>query len=294
MRYLLFASMAIMFMASCVFAGNYPAEAYGEVAEAISLWHVFVRTPALAAIKNRYQISDDDFSSILVSLAEKLKNSEQTEVRGFALGALIDFGTTNALEYLRNEALHGPSQSNGLEIYGIITGFDSRCYDLAREVFSSTDPDVTFRKGIFCDTLYGVICSDGEYDGRKLSPNARDLAMEYLYVSASETNSISIYIDNFLVKYDTTYPKSQKRKRNIENLATAFPTNTYHYNYFQAELAKIIKAEQEAERKTAAEAIGETEPQAESNLWLYSLVALAASLALAAFLALCKKQKRSS
>ena len=94
-----------------------------EIREEMTALHDEVRTPGLAAIRRNHNLSDDEFSARLVKLATVTTNGEEAWLRMFTVAAIGNFGTSNALEFLENEALRGGDISGGVDGFGKITKF---------------------------------------------------------------------------------------------------------------------------------------------------------------------------
>lgn len=282
MKRLLLTCLAGLLAANPAFGDNArEQEARAEIAKAVRLAYLDIKTATLDAIKTNYNLSDDEFSELIVLVAEDFKTGKFAFYRPDALGALEYFGTTNALEYLRNEALQGPLHFDGAKFHAMISGFDRNSFELARQVYSGEDSETTSKNRYFCDILRDVIESNGEYRGRKLAEDAKELALEYIRDSAAKDKERPRYFDTLLLKIDPDYPNSELRRQRVTYNVKILPTIHYSFAYFQAELAKIKKADEEAERKTAAAAaIAETELLEGPDIWLYSLITLATATVL--------------
>lgn len=144
------ACLTICFSTAVAVAENYTEnQVWSEIVTTLRLEHFDDRTNCLASIKRYYSITDNAFSELLVRAAEEFKTGNNSDIRGFAFGSLRYFATTNAIDYAKNEAIHGPSSLNGMKLYGLLTGFDNRCFELAKSVFSSEDPEILLRNRFF-------------------------------------------------------------------------------------------------------------------------------------------------
>ena len=106
-----FALFATLVMAAIAVKADWPMDGRDEIDSAIlktlTLRHGEDIVPSLSALKRDFNISDDAFSTRLVLLATEMTNGPTASFRSAAISILGYFGTTNALEFLEDEALGG-------------------------------------------------------------------------------------------------------------------------------------------------------------------------------------------
>ena len=199
-----------------------------------------VRNSALAGYKRRFDLSDDEFSDRLVKMATVTTNGHNAWLRGFTICAICDFGTTNALDFLENEAIHG-SSSAGIKGYGIITDFDDRFFSLAERILADKSIENAGRR----DSTYRVfksLISYSQMRGKEIKMNTRTMAREALFRHSISDSYHRVLIDMILGKHDfeeVSYKNSSARLR-IARIACDDPDSSdYARGYFGGVLEQM-------------------------------------------------------
>lgn len=172
-------------------------------------------------------------------------------LRDFTISSLEYLGTSNALEYLENETLTGLNSVAAMSSYAIITGFDSRCFNLFNQVLSGNGQFTASKSGYIYNFLGAVLNSTDEYGGCKISSDIHSRILEYLHKSAEIPQSDSKLIDEILLECDSAYANSDKRKINIHRIHESLPTDSVDYSYFKSEQAKLAAPENSEHISTA-------------------------------------------
>jgi hypothetical protein len=165
----------------------------------MSILNADVRKDALKGFQRRFNLTDDEFSERLVRLATVTTNGEDATLRMFIVAAVGDFGTTNALDFLENEVLHGRDPAGGIDGYGAITGFDDRFFALAEQIVVDKSVANSMRRKPVYVTFESLLCSD-VYRGRSITPAIRSKATEALKRHALTDTRNRVLIDLILTK----------------------------------------------------------------------------------------------
>lgn len=219
-------------------------EIYDSTAHTVAIRHEDIRIEGLSAIRKKYKLSEDEFSSLLTDIADDFKTNEYSHVRPFALAALMKFGTTNAIEYVKKEAINGPGFDTGLDCYGLISGFDDSYFELVEKVISDSKSPFSKNKWHIYSFMGVILTSSNEYYGRPISIETQKRFLEYLHRSAETESHCPKSLDVLLQKVDPNYARSIKRRMIISRLARLLPKSSPMYEYFKSELVKLEAAEQ--------------------------------------------------
>lgn len=212
-----------------------------ELFEIIAISDPDVRREQITAFCKYSGWTSDEFSEKLIEVAKEVKKDYSPGIYGYIMGAICRFGTSNALDYVRNEALHGPDHSGGLKAYALISGFDNEAFALADIVFSGQGRPYELRKLGFYIFLNGVLTSTDGYSGRRLSAEGRSKCLEYLYKSAETEICYPRTLDRVIKEGDSEYEKSDRRRKTVTALAETLSTNSHDFAYFREEYAKLLK-----------------------------------------------------
>ena len=199
-----------------------------------------VRYSALAGYKRRFDLTDDEFSDRLVKMATVTTNGSNAWLRGFTICAICDFGTTNALDFLENEAIQG-SSSAGIKGYGIITDFDDRFFALAEKILADKRMENSGRR----DSTYRVfksLISHGQMREKEIQLITRKRARETLLKHSLSDSYHRVLIDMILEKNDfeeIPYRNSPERLQ-IARIACDDPASSdYARGYFGGVLEQM-------------------------------------------------------
>ena len=213
-----------------------------EIREQMAALHDDVRTSGLAAIRRNHHLTDDEFSARLVRLATVTTNAEDNWLWGFTVAALLDFGTTNALEFLENEALRG-YHSGGIAGYGVITGFDDRFFALAERMLEDKSEGNWARRGPVYSVFESILCDDS-HQVHKVADSAKAKAREALRRHSVSDPHHRVLIDMILLECDhvnTPYRLSTERRRLSEIALADAGSSGYARGYFQHVLRELDK-----------------------------------------------------
>ena len=212
-----------------------------EIREEMTAWHDEVRTPGLAAIRRNHNLSDDEFSSRLVKLATVTTNGQDATLRMFTVAAIGDFGTTNALEFLENEALRGGDVAGGIRGFGAIVGFNDRFFNLAEQMLADKSVANSMRRKPVYNVFESILCSD-VYRGKTITPAIRGKATESLKRHALTDSRNRVRIDLILSKYGPEaqfYRHSPTRRRLAELAMADADSSDYERGYFSGVLEQM-------------------------------------------------------
>lgn len=214
-----------------------------------------VRYSALAGYKRRFDLTDDEFSDRLVKMATVTTNGNNAWLRGFTICAICDFGTTNALDFLENEAIHG-SSSAGIKGYGIITDFDDRFFALAEKILADKRLENSGRR----DSTYRVfksLISYSQMRGQEIQLITRKRAREALLRHSLSDSYHRVLIDMILEKNDfeeVPYKNSPKRIQIARIACDDTNSSDYTRGYFKNVLEQIGAAVAKTEEDSPPEA----------------------------------------
>lgn len=222
----------------------YPCAMHGqdeidaEIREEMTALHDEVRTPGLAAIRRNHNLSDDEFSARLVKLATITTNGQDATLRMFTVAAIGDFGTTNALDFLENEALRGGDISGGLDGFGMITKFDGRFFALAERMLSDKSRPNRYRRSAVYNVYRELLTSDKPF-WIPISKEVRDAAKASLLRAALVENAFPVSVDDILLRSVANY-KTDPQRRLIAQRITQMPeASDYVRNYFKNVLEQM-------------------------------------------------------
>ena len=223
--------------------------------------HYEVRKPGLAAIRSKYNLSDNDFSWRLVKLATISTNDTEAWLRGFSVAALSDFGTTNALYFLENEILRG--DVGALSGYGAITGYDDRFFALAERLTADLgQSNYRSRFTVYC--AMRPILKYELYCDRPVGLGAKERAKAFLVASARRDKTWTDFLDQILCSSSPEYSSSPTRKDIAYTLLTDSNAPSEASNYYRIEIAKL-------EGSTDAQKIGGDEQAKATSATEYGL-----------------------
>ena len=230
-------ALGMAFLA-CPCAMHGQDEIDAEIREEMTAWHDEVRTPGLAAIRRNHNLSDDDFSARLVKLATVATNGEDATLRMFTVAAIGDFGTTNALEFLENEALRGRDIAGGIDGYGAITDYDERFIGLARQMTEDKRMAAYRRRIVVYNAMRPVLNAD-IFRGRQIGNEAKGRVKDFLLIAAKTDPILTDYIDGILCKGINNYNDSEARREVILGMLDNPELVSSARDYYKAELDKI-------------------------------------------------------
>ena len=235
----------------------------GALRHDMSILDAEVRNSALAGYKLRFTLTDDEFSDQLVKLATVATNGEEATLRMFTVAALGDFGTTNALEFLGNEALRGGDVGGGIDGFGAIVGFDECFFALTEQMLADKNITTYRRRAPVYMTFESLLCSD-VYRGKPITPAIREKATESLKRHALTDAGNRLLIDSILSKYG---PEAQSYRYSLTRLHLAelaladADSSDYERGYFKNVLQQIgsatAKPEENCPPEAATREIGE-------------------------------------
>ena len=220
----------------CVMHGQDEIDA--EIREEMTALHDEVRTPGLAAIRRNHNLSDDDFSARLVKLATVTTNGEDATLRMFTVAAIGDFGTTNALEFLENEALRGRDIAGGIDGYGAITGYDERFISLARQMTEDKRMAVYRRRVVVYNAMRPVLNAD-IFRGRQIGDEAKRRVKGFLLLAAKTDPILTDYIDGILCERIDKYIGGEARREIIMEMLDNPELVPSARDYYKTELRKL-------------------------------------------------------
>ena len=304
----------LLLLCPCATLGQDAIDA--EIRDEMMALHPDVRMPGLAAIKRKYGLTDDDFSARLVKLATVTTNAEEAWLRMFTVAAIGDFGTTNALEFLENEALRGGDVGGGVDGFGAIVGFNGSFFTLAEQMLADKSVANSMRRKPVYMTFESLLCSD-VYRGRSITPAIRSKATEALKRHALTDTRNRVLIDLILTKNGPeaqSYRKSPTRRHLAELALADAGSSDYARGYFGGVLEqmereaaatnvvsiKTIKNEQEhkltsdLDSSAAQSANGEDAPttNGKARFWQIILFLLTILVAVLSFARL-RRQRRA-
>ena len=217
----------------------------------LSILHGDVRKDALIGFQKRFNLTDDELSERLVRLATVTTNGEDATLRMFIVASLSEFGTTNALEFLKNEAVRGGDVAGGVCGFGAIVGFDDSFFTLAEQMLADKSVANSMRRKPVYMTFESLLCSD-VYHGRSITPAIRGKATEALKRHALTDTRNRVLIDLILTKNGPEAQSYRKNltRRHLAELALADASSSdYARNYFGGVLEQM---EREAAATNAA------------------------------------------
>jgi hypothetical protein len=212
-----------------------------EIRDEMMALHPDVRKPGLEAIRRNHNLSDDEFSARLVKLATVTTNGEDATLRMFTVAAIKDFGTTNALEFLENEALRGRDIAGGIEGYGAITDYDERFISLARQMTEDKRMAVYRRRVVVYNAMRPVL-KDDIFRGRQISNEAKERVNDFLLLAAKTDPILTDYIDGILCEGIDSYNSSESRREIILGMLDNPELVPSARDYYKAELRKLDDA----------------------------------------------------
>ena len=227
-------------------ATAYPYAVHGqdqidaEIREEMTALHDEVRTPGLAAIRRNHNLSDDEFSSRLVKLALVTTNGEEATLRMFTVAALGDFGTTNALDFLENEALRGGDISGGVDGFGKITKFDGRFFALAEKILSDKSRPNRYRRSAVYNVYRELLTSNQPF-WMPISQEVRDAAKTSLLRAALDEDAYSASVDDILMHSMDNYANNPQRLQIAQRIVQMHDVSDYTRNYFKMVLEQMEK-----------------------------------------------------
>ena len=201
-----------------------------------------VRNSALAGYKRRFNLSDDKFSTQLVKLAMDSTNRANALPRGFIVGAICDFGTTNALHFLEEEALYGGS-SAGIKGYGLITGFDERFFALSERILADKRDSNSGRR----DSTYRVfksLISSSRIREVEISKAIQIKAKKALLRHSLSDSYHRVLIDMILLgaKNEETPYRYSKERLNIAKIACEdLNSSNFAQSYFKNAVVEVTR-----------------------------------------------------
>ena len=216
----------------------------GTLRHDMSILDADVRNSALAGYKRRFNLSDDEFSARLVKLATVTTNGEEAWRRMFTVAAIGNFGTSNALEFLENEALRGGDVAGGIRGFGAIVGFDDRFFNLTEQMLADNNITTYRRRAPVYMTFESLLCSD-VYRGKTITPVIRKNATEALKRHALTDAGNRLLIDSILSKYGPeaqSYRHSPTRRHLAELALADADSSDYERGYFKNVLQQIGSA----------------------------------------------------
>ena len=200
-----------------------------------------VRKSALSGYKRRFNLSDDEFSAQLVKLASVTTNGEDASLRMFTVAAIGNFGTSNALEFLENEALRGGDVAGGIRGFGAIVGFNDRFFNLAEQMLADKSVANSMRRKPVYNVFESILCSD-VYRGKTITPAIRGKATESLKRHALTDSRNRVRIDLILSKYgpEAQFYRHSPTRRHLAELAMAdADSSDYERGYFSGVLEQM-------------------------------------------------------
>ena len=230
-----------MVLLACPWAMHGQDEIDAEIREEMTAWHDEVRTPGLAAIRRNHNLSDDEFSARLVKLATVTTNGEDATLRMFTVAAIKDFGTTNALEFLENEALRGRDIAGGIEGYGAIADYDERFISLARQMTEDKRMAVYRRRVVVYNAMRPVL-KDDIFRGRQIGNEAKERVNDFLLLAAKTDPILTDYIDGILCEGIDSYSSSEARREIILGMLDNPELVPSARDYYKTELGKLDDA----------------------------------------------------
>lgn len=228
----------------------------GALRHDMSILDADVRNSALAGYKRRFNLSDDEFSARLVKLATVTTNGEEAWRRMFTVAAIGNFGTSNALEFLENEALRGGDVAGGIRGFGAIVGFNDRFFNLTEQMLADKRETTYRRRAPVYMTFESLLCSD-VYRGKPITPTIREKATESLKRHALTDAGNRLLIDSILSKYG---PEAQSYRHSLTRLHLAelaladADSSDYERGYFKNVLQQIGFATAKPEENCPPEA----------------------------------------
>ena len=261
-----------------------PVESYGavtnieeEIRHTLLVMNPDVRKKWLETLRDSSGLTDDEFSALLVKTANEAGQEHNADLRFFTMGAIKNFGTTNALEFLENEVARGPDFAGGLRGYSIITGFDDRCFALLEKVTSDWGEANRYRRSDVYTTLRFALSPGTNYFLRCVNPGGEDDVRQRMLsflMSAAENEAFgSSYLDEIIMHYMPEYERSERRRTVALKLMNSTNSTEYTVNYFRNELQKL-EAEEARARDAAATPGADAPPLADkpSRMWRKSPV----------------------
>ena len=199
-----------------------------------------VRNSALAGYKRRFNLSDDELSARLVKLALVTTNGEEATLRMFTVAALGDFGTTNALDFLENEALRGGDISGGVDGFGKITKFDGRFFALAEKILSDKSRPNRYRRSAVYNVYRELLTSNQPF-WMPISQEVRDAAKTSLLRAALDEDAYSASVDDILMHSLDNYANNPQRLQIAQRIVQMRDLSDYTHNYFKTVLEQMGK-----------------------------------------------------
>ncbi len=244
----------LLLMYPCAILGQDAIDA--EIRDEMMALHPDVRNPGLAAIRRNHNLSDDEFSARLVKLATITTNGQEATLRMFTVAALGDFGTTNALEFLGNEALRGGDVGGGIDGFGAIVGFNDRFFNLTEQMLADKSITTYRRRAPVYMTFESLLCSD-VYLGKIITPVIREKATESLKRHALTDAGNRLLIDSILSKNGPeaqSYRHSPTRRHLAELALADVDSSDYERGYFKNVLEQIAAAVAKKDENRSSEA----------------------------------------
>lgn len=207
----------------------------------MSILHADVRKEALKGFQRRFNLTDDEFSERLVRLATVMTNGEEATLRVFTVAALSEFGTTNALDFLKNEALNGGDVAGGIRGYGAVTDYDERFISLARQMTEDKRMDFYRRRVVVYNAMRPILYSVFYHD-RQIGNEAKERVKNFLLLAAETDPILTDYIDGILCEGIDNYNGSEARREIILGMLDNPELVPTARDYYKTELRKLDDA----------------------------------------------------
>ncbi len=239
----IYLATAMVLVISRMVLGEEPDYNNPDVALRHDMWilDADVRKSALSGYKRRFNLGDDEFSAQLVKLASVTTNGEDATLRMFTVAAIGDFGTTNALEFLKNEALRGRDIAGGIDGYGAITDYDERFIRLARQMTEDKRMAVYRRRVVVYNAMRPVLKAD-IFRGRLIGNEAKERVKDFLLLAAKTDPILTDYIDGILCEGIGNYNGSEARREIILGMLDNSKLVQSARDYYKTELRKLDEA----------------------------------------------------
>ena len=170
-----------------------------------------------------------------------MTNGSAASFRSAAISILGYFGTTNALEFLEDEALGGAAQ--GIRGFGAIVGFNDQFFDLTERILADKRGSIYRQRATVYTTFESLLCSD-VYRGRSITPAIRERANESLKRHAVTDTRNRVLIDLILTKNGPeaqSYRHSHTRRRLTEIALADANSSDYERRYFDGVLEQMAR-----------------------------------------------------
>ena len=231
---------AMVLVISQMVLGEEPDYKNPDVALRHDMWilDADVRKSALSGYKRRFNLSDDEFSAQLVKLASVTTNGEEATLRMFTVAALSEFGTTNALDFLENEALYGGDVAGGITGYGLIVDFDNRFFDLAERMLTDKSRPNRYRRNAVFDVFRALLTTDAAY-WKPVPKTVRDKAEQSLLRAALVEDAFPVTVDDILLRSVANYNTNPQRRLIAQHITQMPEASDYVRNYFKTILEQM-------------------------------------------------------